>query len=152
MRRANGIGVLGRAIAVELSAGISAAARHRLLPQAAAAATLNSRSLSFAGRFSDGFSQSTTLIPSTNHAFPATACFSSGASPAKEPQSSEKFLAKDVVLYQYEACPFCNKVKGDISHVFRSFLQKLKFFSLILQIGPSISLLDDIETWSFQYC
>ncbi|KAL0914020.1 hypothetical protein M5K25_017517 [Dendrobium thyrsiflorum] len=30
---------------------------------------------------------------------------------AKEPVSLE-FLPKDVVLYQYEACPFCNKVKA----------------------------------------
>lgn len=127
MRRANGIGVLGRAIAGELAAGTSAAARHRLLPQAAAA-TLNSRSLSFAGRFSDGFSQSKTLIPSTNHAFPATACFSSGASPAKEPQSSEKFLAKDVVLYQYEACPFCNKVKA--------FLDYQKIPYKVVEVNP----------------
>jgi len=31
---------------------------------------------------------------------------------AKEPGQSYKF--KDVVLYQYEACPFCNKVKGNL--------------------------------------
>lgn len=31
---------------------------------------------------------------------------------AKEPPRAEKFSPKDVVLFQYEACPFCNKVKG----------------------------------------
>lgn len=31
---------------------------------------------------------------------------------AKEPPSPER-IPKDVVLYQYEACPFCNKVKGN---------------------------------------
>lgn len=31
---------------------------------------------------------------------------------AKEPPSPE-VLPKEVVLYQYEACPFCNKVKGN---------------------------------------
>ena len=30
---------------------------------------------------------------------------------AKEPPPPE-LVPKDVVLYQYEACPFCNKVKG----------------------------------------
>lgn len=33
---------------------------------------------------------------------------------ATEPPHYTKFLPKDVVLYQYEACPFCNKVKGVI--------------------------------------
>lgn len=31
---------------------------------------------------------------------------------AKEPPPSHA-LPNDVVLYQYEACPFCNKVKGN---------------------------------------
>lgn len=31
---------------------------------------------------------------------------------AKEPPPAE-LVPKDVVLYQYEACPFCNKVKGE---------------------------------------
>lgn len=30
---------------------------------------------------------------------------------AKERPAAE-LVPKDVVLYQYEACPFCNKVKG----------------------------------------
>ncbi|KAH0456993.1 hypothetical protein IEQ34_014900 [Dendrobium chrysotoxum] len=34
---------------------------------------------------------------------------------AKEPVSLE-FLPKDVVLYQYEACPFCNKVKAFLDY------------------------------------
>ncbi|XP_020574388.1 prostaglandin E synthase 2 [Phalaenopsis equestris] len=34
---------------------------------------------------------------------------------AKEPPSAE-FLPKDVVLYQYEACPFCNKVKAFLDY------------------------------------
>ncbi|EXB60646.1 Prostaglandin E synthase 2 [Morus notabilis] len=112
MRRVKGLAALGRAIAGEFAgaARTSAAARRGLLPQVAAA-TFNSRLPSFAGRSSDGFSQ-LTLIPSMNHGFPATMCFSSAASPAKEPQSSDKFLPKDAVLYQYEACPFCNKVKA----------------------------------------
>lgn len=33
---------------------------------------------------------------------------------AKEPPAPE-VIPKEVILYQYEACPFCNKVKGIIS-------------------------------------
>lgn len=40
---------------------------------------------------------------------------------AKEPVHS-KFRPKDVLLYQYEACPFCNKVKGI---PFRFHLQRI---------------------------
>lgn len=31
---------------------------------------------------------------------------------AEEPPRADKFFPKDAVLFQYEACPFCNKVKG----------------------------------------
>lgn len=31
---------------------------------------------------------------------------------AKELPKSPEYMPKEVVLYQYEACPFCNKVKG----------------------------------------
>lgn len=39
----------------------------------------------------------------------------STAAEAKEPPSPE-FLPEDVVLYQYEACPFCNKVKAFLDY------------------------------------
>jgi len=29
-------------------------------------------------------------------------------------EMAQKFNPKEVVLYQYEACPFCNKVKGNL--------------------------------------
>ncbi|KAM7517288.1 hypothetical protein LguiA_006871 [Lonicera macranthoides] len=35
---------------------------------------------------------------------------------ATEPPHYTKFLPKDVVLYQYEACPFCNKVKAFLDY------------------------------------
>ncbi|XP_042433031.1 prostaglandin E synthase 2-like [Zingiber officinale] len=37
------------------------------------------------------------------------------AAEAKEPPSPER-IPKDVVLYQYEACPFCNKVKAFLDY------------------------------------
>ncbi|XP_034673406.1 prostaglandin E synthase 2-like [Vitis riparia] len=36
--------------------------------------------------------------------------------PAEDPMHPKKFLPNDVVLYQYEACPFCNKVKAFLDH------------------------------------
>lgn len=44
------------------------------------------------------------------------------------PRSS--FVPKDVVLYQYEACPFCNKVKGNQTR--RRILGILIFVNSIL--------------------
>ncbi|XP_052200735.1 uncharacterized protein LOC127807132 [Diospyros lotus] len=35
---------------------------------------------------------------------------------AEELQLSKNFLPKDVVLYQYEACPFCNKVRAFLDY------------------------------------
>ncbi|EEF52757.1 prostaglandin E synthase 2 [Ricinus communis] len=35
---------------------------------------------------------------------------------AKEPPPREKFLPNDVILYQYAACPFCNKVKAFLDY------------------------------------
>lgn len=42
----------------------------------------------------------------------------------KETPRAEAFSPKDVVLYQYAACPFCNKVKGQSSI---SFLANVDF-------------------------
>ncbi|GFS33190.1 glutathione S-transferase family protein [Actinidia rufa] len=55
-------------------------------------------------------------------ASPRTMFFSAAASSlaedvhAKEQPPSKKFLPNDVVLYQYEACPFCNKVKAFLDY------------------------------------
>jgi microsomal prostaglandin-E synthase 2 len=51
---------------------------------------------------------------------------------AKEPPPPE-LVPKEVVLYQYEACPFCNKVKSKDHLFYFSFLNyliKLIFFFL----------------------
>lgn len=51
--------------------------------------------------------------PSVANGVAGTRFFSAAAtSLAKESLRPEKFSPKDVVLYQYEACPFCNKIKG----------------------------------------
>lgn len=47
---------------------------------------------------------------------------------AKEPPRAEKFSPKDVVLFQYEACPFCNKVKA--------FLDYYKIPYEVVEVNP----------------
>lgn len=48
--------------------------------------------------------------------FLSVAAAGAAAAAVKEvPHSAANFHPKDVVLYQYEACPFCNKVKGSFS-------------------------------------
>ncbi|PON73410.1 S-crystallin [Parasponia andersonii] len=114
MRRVNGVSVIGRAIVAgfgattpsSAAAVARSAARHRLLQES----TFSSGPPCFAGRFSAGFGRSSP--------FAGTTCFSNAASLAQDPhakggpKSSHEFFPKDVVLYQYEACPFCNKVKA----------------------------------------
>lgn len=52
------------------------------------------------------------------------------AAEAKAPPSPD-LMPKDVVLYQYEACPFCNKVKGNtccLSYYFFRLFGLLYYF------------------------
>ena len=56
--------------------------------------TWNGRWMAAAGAFSLSFAASTMSVAY-----------------GKE-RVADKFAPKDVVLYQYDACPFCNKVKG----------------------------------------
>lgn len=50
---------------------------------------------------------------------------------AKEPPPPE-LVPKDVILYQYEACPFCNKVKGNKSQydIINNAVSSYHLFSL----------------------
>ncbi|XVF73924.1 hypothetical protein PTKIN_Ptkin13bG0020100 [Pterospermum kingtungense] len=60
--------------------------------------------------------------PSLAHGVAWTMLFSVAASSlaqdahAKQLPRSEKFLPDEVVLYQYEACPFCNKVRAFLDY------------------------------------
>ena len=106
MRRATGIAFLSRTI----SATSGGAAHHRLLQAATISSCSHIGTLPVAQRFLDGFVQSN---PSKAHGVAGTMRFSSVAAASLAPDAQSKFLPKDVVLYQYEACPFCNKVKGN---------------------------------------
>jgi len=76
-----------------------------------------SNSQCFASRIAESFRISN---PSVARGVTGTMFFSVAASSlaqevqAKEAPPVEKLMPKDVVLYQYEACPFCNKVKGTL--------------------------------------
>ncbi|CAK9148311.1 unnamed protein product, partial [Ilex paraguariensis] len=53
------------------------------------------------------------------HGMAGTMLFSVAAAQevhAKEPRQSKEFMPNEVVLYQYEACPFCNKVKAFLDY------------------------------------
>ncbi|KAG2698302.1 hypothetical protein I3760_07G145400 [Carya illinoinensis] len=67
--------------------------------------------------------------PSVANGVAGTRFFSAAAtSLAKESLRPEKFSPKDVVLYQYEACPFCNKIKA--------FLDYYKIPYEVVEVNP----------------
>lgn len=78
-----------------------------------------SNSQCFASRIAESFRISN---PSVARGVTGTMFFSVAASSlaqeaqAKEAPPVEKLMPKDVVLYQYEACPFCNKVKAFLDY------------------------------------
>ncbi|GMI82474.1 hypothetical protein like AT5G42150 [Hibiscus trionum] len=115
MRRVNGLATLSRA----LSCG---GAFEKRLAQAALMSTCSS-SFSNSHIFSHKLAELLGLSrPSLARSVAGTMLFSAVASSlaqdahAKEKPASEKFLPKEVVLYQYEACPFCNKVKAFLDY------------------------------------
>ncbi|XP_021285404.1 prostaglandin E synthase 2 [Herrania umbratica] len=116
MRRVNGLATISRA----LSCG--GAATEQWLAQAAFMSTCSSSSSNshiFSQKPADRLGLSR---PSFARGVAGTMLFSVAASPlaqdahAKEPPRSEKFHYNEVVLYQYEACPFCNKVKAFLDY------------------------------------
>ncbi|KAB2082372.1 hypothetical protein ERO13_A05G184900v2 [Gossypium hirsutum] len=115
MRRVNGLATVGRA----LTCG---GAVEKRLAQAALMSTCSSSSSNshiFSQKLADRLGLSR---PSLVRRVAGTMLFSVAASSmaqdalAKEKPRSEKFLPKEVVLYQYEACPFCNKVKAFLDY------------------------------------
>ncbi|KAM1133106.1 uncharacterized protein LOC126631656 [Malus sylvestris] len=117
MRRISGIALLTRA-AVSMGGATTAtsATQHRLVQAAMLSTCSNSNPLCFTQRLGDrfGLSRPSTAAPCAG----GHVCFSTNAaaSLAQEPHAHEKFLSKDVELYQYEACPFCNKVRAFLDY------------------------------------
>lgn len=102
-------GGVGVGVSVSVSVATSTAVHHkqRLLQVA-----LYRSSSSSGGSYTRWWSKSPARVLSLGV---AGALISAAAAAqevhAKEPPPPE-LVPKDVVLYQYEACPFCNKVKG----------------------------------------
>lgn len=110
MRRLNRLATLSRAVS---SGAASAATQHRHHQLAQPVALFST----FSSCQSQGFAQK--IVGRLGPSFAGGVAGFSVAAPslaqddqpqAKEQPGSQKF--SDVVLYQYEACPFCNKVKG----------------------------------------
>lgn len=119
MRRASTLAstVLSRALASANGGG--AAVNHRLIPVALYGSGSSGGGSYTGGRWFSSFSGSPVRAVSLGV---AGALLSGGAVAslseevlAKEPPRPE-LLPKEVVLYQYEACPFCNKVKAFLDY------------------------------------
>ncbi|MBA0691528.1 hypothetical protein Goari_009150 [Gossypium aridum] len=115
MRRVNGLATVGRA----LTCG---GAVEKRLAQAALMSTCSFSSLNshiFSQKLADrlGLSRPSLVRRVAGTMFVSVAASSLAQDAlAKEKPRSEKFLPKEVVLYQYEACPFCNKVKAFLDY------------------------------------
>ncbi|XP_068313916.1 uncharacterized protein [Pyrus communis] len=117
MRRISGIALLTRAAgSMGGATTATSATQHRLVQAAMLSTCSNSNPLWFTHRLGDrfGLSRPSTAAPCAG----GHVCFSTNAaaSLAQEPHAHEKFLSKDVELYQYEACPFCNKVRAFLDY------------------------------------
>lgn len=115
MSRVKGLATLSRA-ARAIASDATPSTQHRL-PHAAPFTTFSSpTSQSFVQKIADRFGKSSPSVAGAVAGFSVAASSLAQDVHAKEPPRSQNqnFLPKDVVLYQYEACPFCNKVKGII--------------------------------------
>ncbi|BFG17616.1 hypothetical protein CerSpe_038900 [Prunus speciosa] len=127
MRRVNGVALLSRAVVcMGSSTAVGGATQQRLVQAAMLSTCSNWNPLWFTRRLGDHFGLSK---PSVSCGAGGHVCFSSNAtSLAQEVHAQDKFLPKDVELYQYEACPFCNKV--------RAFLDYYKIPYKVMEVNP----------------
>lgn len=112
MNKVNKLTVLGRAIGGRASAaGIGLTTQRRLLQPAVSGLNSASKLQRFPHKLAGHF-------PLPALAVSGTMLLSGLAQdvPAEDPVHPKKFLPNDVVLYQYEACPFCNKVKAFLDY------------------------------------
>ncbi|KAJ4831406.1 hypothetical protein Tsubulata_048557 [Turnera subulata] len=113
MRRVSGLATISRAVPGAFATPAAASATHHRLVQAAVTSASSSH------LFSQmiGGDRSAVAAPPAPYGFAGTVFFSAASSSLpQEAPPAEKLLPKDVVLYQYEACPFCNKVKAFLDY------------------------------------
>ncbi|KAK2982272.1 hypothetical protein RJ640_020824 [Escallonia rubra] len=123
MRRSiTGLAALSRAF--DATAAATNPAPHRLAQAAVYTTSCNPNSTARSHWFTrDRLAGNLGLgARSATHGVAGTVLFSAAASSlaqeahAKEPPQAKDLIPKDVVLYQYEACPFCNKVKAFLDY------------------------------------
>lgn len=158
MRRVNGVALLSRAVVcMGSSTAVGGATQQRLVQSAMLSTCSNSNPLWFTRRLGDHFG---LWKPSVACGAGGHVCFSSNAtSLAQEVHAQDKFLPKDVELYQYEACPFCNKVRGKLCTTFSylEFNRRWNFPSFTSYFGYcdyfcmnwKFAFLVFIENWSY---
>uniref|UniRef100_A0A2P2JTB2 Prostaglandin E synthase 2 n=1 Tax=Rhizophora mucronata TaxID=61149 RepID=A0A2P2JTB2_RHIMU len=113
MRRVNSIAALSRAIAGR--AGASSAAMPRPVQSAVLSKFSALNAQCFSPRFADHLRLSSPLL--SGNMFSSVAASSIREErQAKEPSLAFNRLPKNLVLYQYEACPFCNKIKAFLDY------------------------------------
>ncbi|RVW42480.1 Prostaglandin E synthase 2 [Vitis vinifera] len=112
MNKVNKLTVLGRAVGGRASAaGIGLTTQRRLLQPAVLGLNSASKLQRFPHKLAGHFPLPALAVSGTR--------LLSGLAqdvPAEDPVHPKKFLPNDVVLYQYEACPFCNKVKAFLDY------------------------------------
>ncbi|KAL3845339.1 hypothetical protein ACJIZ3_002742 [Penstemon smallii] len=122
MRRAIGLAAVYRAVeGVSAAPAVTGNSIHQRLFQAALFSTNNNNASPRSHWFYNNRIAESQSARVGAHAVAGTMLFSVAATTfveevhAKEPVQS-KFRPNDVVLYQYEACPFCNKVKAFLDY------------------------------------
>lgn len=142
MRRVKELSVLSRAWGSAAAPG--SAANNTFHQRVSQAAKYNTSSYHkshwFSNRLSSCFIQSNRTV---SQCVAGTVFFSAAASSQLQNIQAKEapplFKPKDVVLYQYEACPFCNKIKGIICFRGLSSLLLVSYFSFLLSF-VSVSL------------
>lgn len=113
MRRINGVHLLGRLVSGDATTTTST--YRQLLRQSAVLRTCTGSNIRCFSQVANPFG---SYDPSSVRKVAGNARFvsvtsSSLAEDLVNGSPRPSFVPKDVVLYQYEACPFCNKVKGN---------------------------------------
>ncbi|KAI3725495.1 hypothetical protein L1987_65285 [Smallanthus sonchifolius] len=118
MRNLGRLAATGRA-AASFSATATSTARRQLILQTA---LYGSRSNTFSYAPQSRWFSSHDRVTVERNCGGCNMSYSTAASAARDldekelPQSNKNYVPNDVVLYQYQACPFCNKVKAFLEY------------------------------------
>ncbi|XP_065850637.1 uncharacterized protein [Euphorbia lathyris] len=119
MRRASNLAssVLSRTVAATYYGGSNTGAVHHRLFQVALYCTGSTSSRQhWTSRFCNSFSGRAAALGVAGALVSVAAATSISEEVYAKERPPQELLPKDVVLYQYEACPFCNKVKAVLDY------------------------------------